>query len=71
MMHVSRDLVRMLKPFRRTIALLKRKSKKEGLKKIKTEPFFPGYMYIHRQWYNLESNHINELRSNLTRNVNL
>lgn len=70
MMHVSRDLVRMLKPFRRTIALMKRKSKKEELKKkLKLKPFFPGY--IHRQWYNLESNHINELRSNLTRNVNL
>lgn len=29
-MHVSRDLVRMLKPFRRTIALMKRKSKKKN-----------------------------------------
>lgn len=47
MMHVSRDLVRMLKPFRRTIALMKRKSKKEELKKkIKTETFFP---WIHTQ----------------------
>lgn len=46
MMHVSRDLVRMLKPFRRTIALIKRKSKKENLKKIKTETFFS---WIHTQ----------------------
>lgn len=68
MMHVSRDLVRMLKPFRRTIALMKRKRRIKK-KKLKLKPFFPGY--IHRQWYNLESNHINELRSNLTRNVNL
>lgn len=68
-MHVSRDLVRMLKPFRRTIALMKRKIKRRIKKKLKLKPFFPGY--IHRQWYNLESNHINELRSNLTRNVNL
>lgn len=45
MMHVSRDLVRMLKPFRRTIALMKRKSKK-NLKKIKTETFFS---WIHTQ----------------------
>lgn len=46
MMHVSRDLVRMLKPFRRTIALMKRKSKKKNLKKIKTETFFS---WIHTQ----------------------
>lgn len=42
MMHVSRDILRI--PFRRTIALLERKSKKKSFEKLKL--IFP---WIHTQ----------------------